>query len=172
LHAWAQVENYFPDWKLKIIGPNEVNHLADLLKLGDKLQLKRIEFSGPVYGEDKLNAYRVADLFVLPTHSENFGMTVAESLSAGTPVIVTKGAPWSEIYKKNAGWWIDIGIEPLVRCLHQALSTTSDDLEKMGANGRRWMIESYSWDAIASEMASVYQWMIEGGTPPKSIALS
>jgi glycosyltransferase involved in cell wall biosynthesis len=172
LHAWAQIENHFPNWKLKIIGPNEGNHLADLLNLRDELALKKIEIIGPLYGKDKLTAYREADLFVLPTHSENFGMTVAESLAAGTPVIVTKGAPWSQIANKNAGWWIDIGIEPLTRCLHQALSLGGEDLANMGVNGRRWMLESYSWDAIASEMASVYQWMIEGGTLPKSVVLT
>lgn len=171
LHAWAQVENHFPDWKLKIIGPNEISHLADLLKLRDKLSLERVEITDPLYGEDKLNAYRDAEIFVLPTHSENFGMTVAESLAAGTPVIVTKGAPWPEIGIKNAGWWVDIGVEPLVCCLRQALSMESADLVKMGANGRRWMIESYSWDAIACEMAMVYRWMLEGGMPPKSVVL-
>lgn len=172
LHAWAQVESRFPDWKLKIIGPNEVNHLADLLNLRDKLALQRIEIIGPLYGIAKLNAYREANLFVLPTHSENFGMTVAESLAAGTPAIVTKGAPWSQIDNKNAGWWIDIGIDPLASCLNQALSMESEDLVKMGVNGRYWMLESYSWDAIAREMASVYQWMMEGGVPPKSILLA
>lgn len=171
LHAWAQVENHFPDWKLKIIGPNEISHLEDLLKLRDKLSLERVEITDPLYGEDKLNAYRDAEIFVLPTHSENFGMTVAESLAAGTPVIVTQGAPWPEIGIKNAGWWIDIGVEPLVCCLRQALSMESADLVKMGANGRRWMIESYSWDAIACEMAMVYRWMLEGGMPPKSVVL-
>jgi 2-amino-4-hydroxy-6-hydroxymethyldihydropteridine diphosphokinase len=48
-----------------------------------------------LYGEAKINAYQEADIYVLPTHSENFGMTVAESLAAGTPVITTNGAPWS-----------------------------------------------------------------------------
>jgi glycosyltransferase involved in cell wall biosynthesis len=172
LHAWAHVENNFPDWRLKIIGPNEANHLIDLINLHDRLALKKVEMIGPLYGEDKLNAYREADLFVLPTHSENFGMTVAESLAAGTPVIVTRGAPWSGIITNNAGWWIDIGIEPMVNCLKYALSLPGEDLIKMGMAGREWMIESYSWDFIAREMASVYQWLVDGGKPPKSVILT
>lgn len=172
LQAWSQVEDVFPNWKLKIIGPDEKNHTKDLLKLSDRLLLKRFEISGPLYGANKLSAYEDADLFVMPTHSENFGMTVAESLAAGTPVIVTKGAPWSEIVTKNAGWWIDIGVEPMVNCLKYALSMPGEDLIKMGIAGREWMIESYSWDAIAREMASVYQWLVDGGKPPKSVILT
>lgn len=172
LYAWAQVESRFPFWKLKIIGPNEGNHLRDLLNLCDQLSIKRVDISGPLYGEEKLNAYRDASLFVLPTHSENFGMTVAESLAAGTPVIVTKGAPWSEIANKNAGWWVDIGVTPLVECLHQAMSMSNEYLNEMGVAGREWMIKDYSWDAIAYEMAMVYRWMIQGGKPPKSVVLT
>ena len=172
LNAWAQVQSHFPNWTLKIVGPNEGNHLADLLNLRAKLSLSKVEITGPVYGEEKLKAYRDADLFILPTHSENFGMTVAESLAAATPVIVTKGAPWPEIGNRNAGWWIDIGVEPLVECLHQAMSMTNIDLNKMGIAGRDWMIESYSWDAIAHEMALVYRWMLNGGSTPKSVVLT
>ena len=51
----------------------------------------RVRLVGPLYGEDKLKAYRQADIFVLPTLNENFAMTVAEALAQGTPVISTKG---------------------------------------------------------------------------------
>ena len=63
-------------------------------ELAVTLGLERVQFSEPLYGDAKWTAYREADLFVLPTRSESFGMTVAESLAAGTPVIVTMGAPW------------------------------------------------------------------------------
>jgi len=110
LKAWGQVESHFPNWNLKIVGPSELNQLSELINLANEMSLERVEFFDSLYGEEKLNAYRQADLFILPTYSENFGMTVAESLAAGTPVIVTKGAPWPEIEDRNAGWWIDIGV--------------------------------------------------------------
>jgi len=58
---------------------------------------------GPVYGQEKHAVMRAADLFVLPTYNENFGITVAEALAASVPVITTKGAPWAELLGQQAG---------------------------------------------------------------------
>ena len=84
-----------------------------------KLKLKRYKFLGPVYGAEKQKLYMQSSITVLPTLSENFGMVVAESLSAGTPVIVTKGAMGKTI-SEDAGWWIDIGVNPLAETLNNA----------------------------------------------------
>ena len=135
--------------------------------LAAQLRLDRVTFSGALFGEEKLRAYREASLFVLPTHSENFGMTVAEALAAGTPAIVSKGAPWSGLQKQGAGWWIDIGVDPLVACLEQALATPPTHLAEMGQAGREWMLRDYSWERIGARFSAVYQWLLKGGeTPP------
>ena len=79
-------------------------------------------FTGPLDDEKKWEAYARADLFVLPTYSENFGIVVAEALWAGVPVITTKGTPWVELecsasskfqvsssrLEERCGWWIDL----------------------------------------------------------------
>lgn len=94
LRAWEAVFRRYPDWDLHIVGPDSDGYLAELQTLAAQLNVGRVTFRGPLYGAEKLAAYREATLTVLPTFSENFGMTVAESLAAGTPTIVTKGAPW------------------------------------------------------------------------------
>ena len=166
LRAWREVQDHHKDWQLVIAGPDTAGYLSELRKLADDLALARCEFSGPLYGADKTEAYRQADLFVLPTHSENFGMTVAESLAAETPVIVTKGAPWEALRQKEAGWWIDIGAEPLVAALEQALDLPSSVLKKKGHHGRDWMIRDFSWQAVADNMGSFYNWLARGGDVP------
>ena len=133
LRAWQAVAPRFPEWELRVVGPDDGGYLAQMQALAAQLRLERIEFPGPVYGEDKLRAYRQASLFVLPTYSENFGMTVAEALAAGTPAVVTQGAPWAGLVEQGAGWWIEMGLDPLVACLEQALSTSPQRLERNGS---------------------------------------
>jgi glycosyltransferase involved in cell wall biosynthesis len=171
LRAWAAVARSFPEWELRIAGPDNNGYLPKMQSLAEGLGLKRVAFSGPLYGQAKQVAYREAELFVLPSHTENFGVTVAESLAAGTPAIVTKGAPWSGLEEHRAGWWIDIGIDPLVACLEDALSLSGSELMAMGANGREWMIRDFSWPRIGQMMHVTYQWLLNGGEPPAWVRL-
>lgn len=171
LCAWKVVEHRFPDWDLRIVGPDNGGYLAEMQALAAQLRLERVVFPGPLFGEEKLRAYRAASLFVLPTHSENFGMTVAEALAAGTPAIVTKGAPWGGLEKQGAGWWIDIGVDPLVACFEQALATPPEPLAEMGRAGRKWMLRDYSWERIGAQLSMVYRWLLEGGETPPCVRL-
>jgi glycosyltransferase involved in cell wall biosynthesis len=171
LHAWSQVMERHPEWRLSIVGTDAAygaqdRYLEMMKALTATLGLKRVQYGNPCYGEGKWAAYREADLFVLPTHSESFGMTVAESLAAGTPVIVTKGAPWKGLTTHQSGWWIDLGVEALVGALEQAMCQPRTDLAQLGANGRQWMIDEFSWHSVAAKMALTYQWLTRGGDIP------
>ena len=166
LRAWHVVYRQFPEWELEIVGPDNEGYLFKMKRLASKLRLERVLFRGPLYGRDKERAYQRADIFVLPTHSENFGLAVAESLACGTPAIVTKGAPWEGLEKNNAGWWIDIGVEPLVSCLQKAMKLEREKLAQMGFAGREWMKREFSWKRIGEMMHQMYQWLILGGDTP------
>lgn len=172
LHAWHALAQRHPQWDLRIVGPDNGGYLAQMQRLVADRAIARVSFSGPVYGAAKTRAYQQAELFVLPTHSENFGMTVAEALAAGVPAIVTKGAPWQALDARGAGWWIDIGVDPLIACLQQALSCTREALAQRGASGRRWMDEAYSWTSVGAAMRDTYQWLRDGGTPPPWVKLN
>jgi glycosyltransferase involved in cell wall biosynthesis len=152
LRAWHVVYRQFPEWELEIVGPDNEGYLFKMKRLASKLRLERVLFRGPLYGRDKERAYQRADIFVLPTHSENFGLAVAESLACGTPAIVTKGAPWEGLEKNNAGWWIDIGVEPLVSCLQKAMKLERGKLAQMGSAGREWMKREFSWKKDSSPL--------------------
>jgi glycosyltransferase involved in cell wall biosynthesis len=164
LKAWNKVYDLFPNWKLSIVGDDSGFHkpsgyLKEIKNLSIELQLKNIEFLGPKFGNDKWKAYAEADLFVLPSYSENFGITVAEALASGTPCIVSKGAPWSGLEKVNAGKWIDIGVEPLVKSLISLMSKDVLELRDMGLRGREWMEIDFSWDNVSKQMNTLYEWV-------------
>lgn len=169
VRAWAGIESSFPDWRLRIIGPAERDHDKELRALAASLAAKTIRIEGPLFGADRLEAYRQSDLFVLPTLNENFAMTVAEALSAEVPVISTKGAPWPGLVDNRCGWWIEHGAEPLQAALRNAMTLPRSELESMGALGRRWMARDFGWDSIASSMLDVYSWLTAGGDRPSTV---
>lgn len=105
-----------------------------------------IVFTGPVYGADKDALYRMADLFVLPSYTENFGVVVTDSLSYGVPVITTKGAPWSELLgspKRVNSKPLIVNSEPCCEGDDNQLCTVYDSqLTDFTANGRcGWWID-------------------------------
>jgi glycosyltransferase involved in cell wall biosynthesis len=169
LEAWRIVSPRFQEWKLRIVGPDNGGYLARMQNLAAEFKLARVEFSGPLYGKVKLKSYQDAELFVLPTHSENFGMSVVEALAAGTPVIVSKGAPWEGLVSEGAGWWIDIGLDPLVACLETALASPREALHAKGKKGRDWMQRDFSWAEIARKTRETYQWILHGGDIPACV---
>ena len=135
------------------------------------LGLKRVEFSGELTGEAKSRVLQNAELFVLPTHSENFGISVAEALAHGVPAVVTKGAPWEVLKTINAGWWIDHGVDPLVDALSTAMSKPREQLTEMGEAGRGWVEEHLDWVTIGKRMLKVYRWLGHGGDRPSDVVL-
>lgn len=169
--AWARIEPEFPDWRLRIVGPDEVGHAGELAAQAAGLGLARISIEPPALGPDKWALLGGASLFVLPTLNENFAMTVAESLACATPVISTKGAPWAGLESERCGWWIDHGVEPLVAALRWALSLPRESLAEMGANGRDWMERDFAWDSVGRRMMAVYAWLRGDGTRPADVRL-
>jgi len=166
LRAWGTLEKKFPDWELFIVGPDNEGYLYQMKALAKYLNIERVMFPGPVYGEEKRKVYQSADLFILPTHSESFGMVVAEALANALPVIVTKEAPWQGLENHECGWWINTGEDPLIECLKEALSLQKEELESRGLNGRVWMEREFSWLHIGQMMHQTYLWILGGGTPP------
>lgn len=154
--AWAQIRP--AGWRLVIAGRGENGHVAEIERRIRAQGLRdSVAMIGEVAGQDKWALYRSADLFVLPSHSENFGIVIAEALAAGVPVLTTRGTPWSELENQGCGWWIDIGVAPLVDALGTALATPSAELRAMGERGRRLVELKYTWDGAAREMLSFYE---------------
>ena len=122
-------------------------------------------FTGPLNDDAKWDAYDRADLFVLPTYSENFGIVVAEALWAGVPVITTKGTPWSELEEYKCGKWIDLPAEgsnpstweALDEALVSVMSISDAERGEMGKRGRKLVEEKYTWDAVCKAMVNGYK---------------
>jgi glycosyltransferase involved in cell wall biosynthesis len=170
IDAWAEVRP--KDWELVLAGPDDEGHQAQVIERIRRNQLTDVSFTGAVDDTAKWDLYRSADLFVLPTFSENFGIVIGEALGMGVPVITTKGAPWSGISIHQCGWWIDTGTEPLIAALREATSTPPSHLAELGDRGRRYVIQEFSWGRVAQDLIAVYEWMLQGGEIPPCLVKS
>jgi len=171
LQAWSALEHRFPQWTLEVAGVGTPSYEHDLRTLVRELRLQRVDFLGPLYGEAKQKKYREADLFILPSYSENFGLVVAEALGAGCPAVVTRGAPWEGLEANGCGWWIEQSVESLIHCLETALGSSPEDLAEMGRRGRDWMARDFAWKSISLRMIETYRWLLGGGQTPSTITV-
>ena len=168
VEAWSQLKP--TGWRVVIAGRDEAGHESEVKTQIRKRKLEAsFEFAGPVDGAAKWELYRSADVFVLPSHSENFGIVVAEALACGVPVITTRGAPWQELLTHRCGWWVPIGLQPLAEALRVATALSSDKRRAMGERGRALVCQKYSWAAIARQMREVYEWIAGRGARPASV---
>lgn len=167
LRAWKVVQAEAPDWELSVVGPDDRGHLAELRRLSAGLGAQRVRFEPAVYGADKTRLLREAELFVLPSRSENFGMAVAEALAHGLPAVVSRGAPWSGLEAEGCGWWVEPSPEALAGCLRKAVRESPAALAARGARGRSWMLRDFGWRDIGRRMLSAYEWTLAGGRAPE-----
>jgi glycosyltransferase involved in cell wall biosynthesis len=166
LPAWRRVQDSFPEWELQIAGEDNSGYRNRVQELAHSLAARRVTFSGPAYGAEKTALFCRAQLYVLPTHTENFGVTVAESLAHAVPAIVTKGAPWQGLEQHQCGWWPDISVDSLAESLGAALRLSPDELHAKGKRGRAWMEQEFSWPKIGGMMQETYQWVLGGRSLP------
>jgi glycosyltransferase involved in cell wall biosynthesis len=156
VEAWARVR---PDgWVLRIAGPDEAGHQKQVEKAVFAAGLGEVvSFTGPIEHQMKKSTFFDADLLVLPSHSESFGIVVAEALAHGLPVLTTTGAPWSILPEAGCGWWVDATVDGIAGGLRQATILDSKTLQAMGAKGRALVIAEFGWQRVADRMLSMYQ---------------
>jgi glycosyltransferase involved in cell wall biosynthesis len=152
LKAWSNIDT--KGWSLEIAGNGNATYISSLTHTAQDLD--NVSFVGPQYGEAKWDFLRSADVMVLPTYSENFGIVVAEALAVGVPVITTKGTPWQDLQSQNCGWWIDLSVENLETNLTDMINTPREVLQIMGSNGKKLVEMKYEIKAVAKNINELY----------------
>jgi glycosyltransferase involved in cell wall biosynthesis len=168
IRAWAAVRPR--GWSLAIAGPDGGAYQRTLEQQVVASNLtEQVRFVGPVFGDSKWSLLQSAELFVLPSFSENFGVAVVEALSQEVPVITTTATPWDELVSRKCGWQVEPNSAGIQRALSQAVSLPPDQLRQMGKAGRRYVDDCFRWEFIAAETLSLYAWACCGGAAPRSL---
>jgi glycosyltransferase family 4 len=165
LEAVNKIRCHLNGYKIIIAGKDDLGYEAELLHYIEKHKLENlVELPGALYGESKWQMYKQADIFVLPTLNENFGLVIAEALLVGTPVITCKGAPWSDLVSYDLGWWVNRNVDDIASALLDAISLSEEKMRQMGIRGRRYIMEKYSSREMASRLLKVYMGLLSSSS--------
>lgn len=151
--AWAKLAPSFPDWELAIVGPDEGGYAAKVREMIRDGGLESCCSVLPsVFGQLKHQVFRSAQMFVLPSHSEGFPMSVLEALAHRVPTVVTTECNVPEIADAGGVWQClpeQLEIEKTLR-----LALLSDDVERFQRSSiaRRMLEQQYTWERVADAL--------------------
>jgi glycosyltransferase involved in cell wall biosynthesis len=143
------------DWSLKVAGEGEPEYVRSLRERGDRLGLgERVRFIGWVSAERKAELFADSDVLVLASHTENFGMVVAEALAHGVPVVAGTGTPWGVLRDERCGEWVSNTPADLAGAI---LRLSRADRAAMSLRARAWASRTLGASAIAERTTGLYE---------------
>lgn len=166
IEAMARLAHKWPRAHVVIAGPDETGSALKLKQLAATRGIQdRITWVGPAFGDERWFLYDLADVFILPSHMENFGMTVAESLSQGVPVLTTdKVNIYSSILKAGAGFVRPDTLDGVVALLDIWHRTSSAERSLMGESARRLFEQEFQAAHTATDLLHIFE--STGAAPP------
>ena len=148
--------------RLVVAGNDECGYTSRLEAQCRRLGIEaRVEFVGPVSGDDKWRLYRRASVFVLPSLSENFANTVLEAMSMECPVAVTPEVGLAGIVERAGAGVVIPGDPAMMAKTLAGLLENTRDARRMGRNGRVLVETRFSWDDVAATTEDLYRRIID-----------
>jgi glycosyltransferase involved in cell wall biosynthesis len=167
LSAFLALSKDRPDVHLILAGPDEASYSRRLPEWARGHGIPgNLHLTGELRGEERLQAYRDADAFVSLSQSENFGMSVAEAMAAGLPVVISQGVGLSSWVRASGAGVVASGdAESVGHALGAALDDTAAG-GAMGQNARRLVWQELAPDTVGAVMLAAYHRILTGGSVP------
>lgn len=158
LPAFAKVLERHPKSRLVLAGPDPIGYKATLVEMSDALRLRdKVLFPGMVSGPTKLALLQRADLFVLPSYSEGFSMSVLEALAAARPVVITHQCYFDRVEEERCGRVVATSPLQIAQAINDLLDLEPTIRAEMGLRGRSLVERFFTWPVIAQQMSDLYQ---------------
>ncbi len=160
IDAWAKLSPI--GWRLRLVGDeNKKGYVAMLKTKCCNLRIEgSIDFAGARFGDDLQREYSIADCLVFPSFSENFGGVVVDALGSGCPVLASDKTPWRILGESpfgKCGWCVPNDPDSLEHAIGKMMAMSDEDRDIMGMNGRRLVVERYTWEAVSKQMIKLYE---------------
>lgn len=164
--TWHRIAKQFSDAHLVIAGPNFGRTEEDLKGIVEAGHIAgRVTFTGMLDSRFKWSALAASSLFVLPSHSEGFSVSVLEALAVGIPVVISANCNFPEVSRLCCGWETEVTDEQLEQSLLRPLAMTTDELQTIGFRGQQLVKRDYSWSAVGAKMRELQNWILFGAMP-------
>jgi len=162
VRAFGQVARECKDVHLLIVGPDEGGYRGEVERLlASEGVIEKVTFTGMLTGKEKLAALSRANICVIPSYSEVRSIVALEAMICGLPLIITRQCQFPEVAEARAGIVIDPDAVQLAEAMIELLDNPKLR-EEMGNNGRRLVMERFTWDKVAEQMVQLYQDVLDG----------
>jgi glycosyltransferase involved in cell wall biosynthesis len=158
IEAFAKVAASVPDVDLVMAGPDQEGMQAKLQRLAERSGVAgRVQWPGLIGGDFKWGALRACDAFVLPSHQENFGITIVESLAVGRPVLISNQVNiWADIESDKVGFVEDDTLEGTERLLRRWFDLAPAERDAMAALARPCFLKRYTMNKTAVAIDRIF----------------
>lgn len=161
VEAFDAVRQQIPDVQLVIVGPENDDYRNKVRSWVEARGMQRqVHFVGSLTGKDVVQAYVDADVFALPSYTENFGMTVAEAMACALPVVISDQVNiHAEISNADAGIVTQCNAGEVAAALIELLRD-EDRRRQMGTFGRKLVRDTFTWPVIIYSLVNEYESII------------
>jgi len=166
IEAFARVLGGNNSWRLVMAGPDQVAWQKRLIDLAETLGIAdRICWTGMLTGDLKWGLLRSAEVLGLPSHSENFGIVVAEALACGLPVLISNRVNiWREIVEDKAGFVASDTLEGTEHLIRSWIDLSADDRNRMSERARQCFFDRFEIRRAATSLVELVSTI---NTPPR-----
>jgi glycosyltransferase involved in cell wall biosynthesis len=167
--AFSQIRVQFPDTHLVIAGPDNIGFLSTAKAYFTEVDCAHaVTFTGILSGDLKQSALAAATIYIAPSYSEGFSMSVLEGMASGIPCIITTGCNFPEAKLANIAHVVDINSNAIAKALADCLENPTA-AKVIGERARQLVFDHYTWDKVSENLVDIYTAILKKQPLPKYV---